>query len=145
MQHAADVGRLETVGDTGRDLGGRVLIHAPAGTHQIAQRSAVDELHRDERAIRARAEIEHANDIGVVDGAKGLGLAMKTLDELGVAGEFRPHHLQGDVALERAIVRAEDVSHPSPPDPLQELVAADDETHAASPCKRVADLRILRP
>ena len=137
------MGRLETVGDTGRDLGRRVLIHAPGGTHQIAQRSAIDELHRDELAIRARAGIEHADDVRVVDGA-GLSFAMETLDELRVAGEFRPHHLEGDVALERAIVRAEDVRHATPADPLQELVATEDQAHAPSPCMRVADLRILR-
>ena len=93
MQHPADVSGFQTIGDRGRDLGGDVLIDAPARAHEVPQRSAAHELHDDVGTVGARTVIEHPDDVGMLDRAHCLGLAMEPLDELGVGRERGPHEL----------------------------------------------------
>ena len=129
MQHAADMCGLEAVGDGGRDLGGVVLIDAAPCAHEIAQGPTADELHDDEGSVRARTVIEHADDVRVLYGTQSLRLTMESLDELRNVREGGPHHLYGDFAVKRAVVRTEDVGHPAAAYLLRELVAVADQRH----------------
>jgi hypothetical protein len=74
-----------------------------------------------------------------------LGLAMESLDELGIACEGRSQDLEGNVPIDGAVVRAEDVGHATAADTLRDLVTAADEAHEKSACKQIADLPILPP
>jgi MFS family permease len=143
MEYAADMGRLQSVGDRGRDFRGGVLVDAAAGAHEVAERSPRHELHDDEGTLLARTEVEDADDVRVLDGPEGLGLAMEALDELGNARKRGPHDLHRDLAVKRAVVRAEDVGHAAAADAVRELVAAADQAHDDGSCKRIADVPIL--
>ena len=56
----------------------------PSLAMTLPERRAVQELHHEKRRFpRWRLEIEHANDVRVIDGRNRLGLAPKTRKELG--------------------------------------------------------------
>src|SRR5438270_10825560 len=63
------------------------------------------------------------------DRAHRLGLAVAPLDEPRFGRERGPHDLYCDIAVEVAVVRAEDVGHAAASDAVRKLVAAADQAH----------------
>jgi hypothetical protein len=59
------------------------------------------------------------DDVRVHEARGGLRLAMKAIAPLVIAGS---HDLERDVAIEHGVVRAEDFSHRTVADPIQELI-----------------------
>ena len=64
-------------------------------------------------------------DVGVAQGACGLGLPFESVQAVRVAGEVLGQDLDGDVTLQARIVSAVDLSHPAGSDRSQDLVRAE--------------------
>jgi hypothetical protein len=92
--------------------------------HQLLQRGAVEQLHREVRqAVVGDAVVEDADGVGVGERRGGGGLALEPRGGGGV-GVVEPQDLHRDVALERAVPRAPHLAHAADGDLRLELVAA---------------------
>ena len=79
--------------------------HRPAGLlrlagQPVAERPTLHHLHRKERPAVHLAQIEHLDDVGMVQGGDGLSLGAETSDGVGVALPVRQQHLDRDQAVE---------------------------------------------
>ncbi len=83
------------------------------GMEHLAQRLAVDELHRDVDRGLVGADVVDRDDVRVVQGGGRARLLLETLAAIDVRGELRREDLDGHVAPEARIARAIDLSHPS--------------------------------
>ena len=93
---------------------------------QLAQRGALDQLHRDVVAVLVGAAVEDADDVLVLQPRRRRRLAAEPLDELGVAGEVLVQELERDVAAELGVAGAPDVGHAAGAEPALQPVAAVD-------------------
>ena len=121
------VGEVQGGGDLAGDLGGLLGRDVAVGAQDVGQRAAVDELHGDEVRAGVLAPVVDADDVGVAEVGRGLGLAAEPLDEVGVDGELGEQHLDGDLAVEQAVAPEEHVGHAAAPDALAQLVAVVDD------------------
>ncbi|HEU0032763.1 MAG TPA: hypothetical protein VFQ53_19160 [Kofleriaceae bacterium] len=106
------------------DRGGR----GPGLGEPRAQRPPGDVLHRDEHAVVPAADVEHADDVRMIDPRERAALAEHPLlDErvLGDAG-LRLHELDRQLAIELAIVRAVDDAHRAGTELAGDRVAIDE-------------------
>ncbi len=79
----------------------------------VAQRLALDELHREEDVTVVLALVEDGDDVGVAEAGGRPGLAAEALDEDVVGRESGSHDLEGDVAVEACVQRHVDRGHAS--------------------------------
>ena len=79
----------------------------------VAQRLALDELHREEDVTVVLALVVYGDDVGVAEAGGRPGLAAEALDEDVVGRESGSHDLEGDVALEACVQRHVDRGHAS--------------------------------
>jgi hypothetical protein len=95
----------------------------------------VQVLHDDVGgAIGQLAEVEAADDAGVVDDVDGAGFVEKPGHHLLVGGKPRMQDLDGGVAANRLVHRLKDRAHPAIADFADDFVVADKLTdHDASP------------
>ncbi len=57
------------------------------------------------------SEVVNGNDIGMVQGGDGMGLAFEAFAALGVSGCVFAQDFDGHIAIETRIVRAVDFAH----------------------------------
>ena len=88
----------------------------------------VEELHREvDEAVRLDAEVDHAHRVGVIEAARGLGLAVEPLLEHRVLRDVRPHDLERDRRVEDHMPRPEDLAHRAAADVLFDRELAGDD------------------
>ena len=94
-----------------------------------AQALAAQELHHHvRRAVLAKAEVQHLDDVAVVDLGRGERLAHEALAHLVgqlVAAPVRDHGLERDRSPQPGVDGAVDRSHAALADIITDLVAVD--------------------
>ena len=112
MDDALGVRRLERVRDLGAEVEqGRDLEGALADP--LAQRLALEQLHRDEVLPLVLVDRVDRADAGVVEGRGGAGLALEALERGGVPGHLGRQELERDVAAEGGVLGLVDDAHPT--------------------------------
>jgi hypothetical protein len=91
----------------------------------MPQRHAVEKFHDDEGLPIHFVDFVDGADVGVVQGGRGLGLALKTGKHLRVFGYVRGKKLQGDKAIEFDILSLVDDAHPATTKLLSNVVMRD--------------------
>ena len=83
-------------------------------------------LHGDEEAAVGvvAPEVEHVDDVGVVEAAGRLGLALEAAHQRGVFEQRRLEHLEADEPIEGEMAGAVDLAHAALADQLLQLEAA---------------------
>ena len=82
------------------------------GLEQLAQRSAFDERHREERHTVRFAGGDDGNDVRILQLGDELDLAMKAV-EADAARQVGREELDDDLSIEASLGREEDVTHPA--------------------------------
>ena len=110
---------------------------------QGRQRAPVDELHHDEVGPAVLAPVEDRDDVGVREVGRGLGLPAEPLDEGAVDRELGEQHLEGDRAVEQAVVGPVDLGHAPAGDEVRQLVAVREDARRLRPvpCRSEPTLR----
>jgi len=113
VDDAARVDRVERAQDGGFDLGRLPRWERPL-RDRVAERLALDQLHRDEQLAVRFADFVQLADVGMRHRGGGACLAAQPLALVRVGAAMQ--HLDRDVASELGIVRGEDDAHPAAPD-----------------------------
>ncbi len=71
------------------------------------------------------ADLEDADDVGVLDGRDRLGLGLEPLDVLWASTGAGANHLEGNESVEPRVLRLVDDAHPTFAQDPQDLVAGD--------------------
>ena len=95
---------------------------------------AAEVLHDDERHAVLLLDAEHARDVLVLKARGGARLALEPGDALGPIGEGREKDLDGDGAIEVAIVGGEDVTHAAFAEGGAEPVLAEEDVADGEGC-----------
>ena len=115
-------------GEPGRDLRGdleRLARRQRAADQALAQRLAVEQLHRGEGDLAVLAEIEDRQDVRMRERRDRLGLALEARQRVGVGGEMRRQDLDRHLAVELGVAGAEDLAHPALAELGDDLVGAE--------------------
>ena len=80
---------------------------------QLLERAPRQVLHGDVVGVVERPAVIDADDVGVLEAGRGLGLAAEALDEVGVLGEAVMQQLERDLAAELLILGQEHIGHSS--------------------------------
>src|SRR5262249_10709176 len=146
------VGVLEGVRDEGADGAGQRerqrRARLGAERAQPRQVEPVDELEDLERVALADAEVEHGDDVGVVQLARDAGLVEEHAAEGRIVGVGREHALDGDAALEPLGAerdRLEDLGHAALAHPPGDPVPADVLHRSESPRSPAPAARLDAP
>ena len=157
------VARLEVAMDEPELVGGgeasaRVdaRLHDPPPARALAkplgEAHSLEQRHHDEDRDAAglslvRADVEHLDDVGVLDSRHRLRFASHPLHPPGSGALLRAQQLDGDFARELGIPRAVHDTHTTHAEPLAQLVAPDllparraAEQRAAEVRQQIADL-----
>ena len=94
----------------------------PGAAEPVFQRLALEEGHRQEGHAVVLADLEDGDDVRVLDGRGGAGLAEESLLVLRVLGDGRQHGLERDLAAELRVLGEEDHAHAAGPELLQDAV-----------------------
>ena len=114
MNDARGVGGVEGVGDFDGQFQRRFEIE-PLDCHALAQVRALEELHGDEDDPVLLANLINRADVGVVQSRQSARFTLKARYQLCIAGQFRLHHLDGDIAVQIRVVAR--YTSPIPPEP----------------------------
>ena len=71
---------------------------SPAGRQELDQLAAAQVLHRDEVAAASSLDGVDDDDVRVLEGGEGAGLAFEAGEPLGIGGDLVEQHLEGDLA-----------------------------------------------
>ena len=104
----------------------------------MLQRQAVEILHGDEVLTFALVNLEDHADVGVVQGRRGLCLALETGQSLRVLGDFIGQEFQGDEAMQLHVFGFVDDTHPSTTKFFDDAIVRDG---LADHCSRMLRLR----
>ncbi len=106
----------------------RLLDREPAALLEVAaQADAVEQLLDDVvGGVAPLPDLEHADDVGVLDARGGARLAAEAPHHVGVPGDVGVQHLERHAAADPGVLRLEDGAHRALPDlPDQHELAAD--------------------
>lgn len=109
---------------------------ARARSRPLAQRSAFDQLHRQEELVAEGAHVEDGHDVRVGELGDRLRLVVQAPASLAVDAARRAaaaHQLESHLALEVGVVGLVDRAHPAHAELAQHEEAADDRGVAVSP------------
>ena len=134
----------EELGDEGR----RVLrVEPAAGVDALRERLALEQLHHQVAPPPSRiALVEHLDDVGRADAARGLRLALEAGQRVLPLGDVGVQDLQRDATVDRDVLGLVDRSHRALADlPREAVLAGDDlslvEAHGEEGSKVPADPR----
>ena len=138
VDDAAVVRGLDGAGGLGGEARGLARGQDPLLAQDRGEVLALDELHDDVRARRVVAEVEHGDDVRVVERRGGLCLVAEAGEEVGVLAVLGPQELDRDVALELGVAGAVDRGHAALPEQLDQPVpSAEDASRCRSRCGRL--------
>ena len=110
MDDAGVVCPSKPVGDLHREI--EEPLHGErSGGQQIAQRLALDELHRDVGKRARGADLVDRDDVGMVERRHRSGFLLEAPDPVGLGGHRLGQDLEGHVAAEPRVVRPVDLPH----------------------------------
>ncbi len=137
------VGLFEPFRDLTRDLERALEGKRAVPLQNLAQRTAVDEVHRQESEILVLADVVDPDDAAMRDLAGENELAAEALDDGWVGREVGPQDLQGDRNAELLVERPVDHPHPAEAhQPVQPVAARDQRPRSETP--RDVDVRLRR-
>ena len=137
------VGLFEPFRDLARDPERALEGERAVPLQDLAQRSAVDEVHRQESELLVLADVVDADDAAMRDLPGEHELAAEALDDGRVGREVGPQDLQGDRNAELLVERP--VHHPHPAQthqPVQTVASRDQRPRSETP--RDVDVRLRR-
>jgi hypothetical protein len=82
-----------------------------AAFQPFVERFALEELHGEEGNAAFLIDLVNADNVIVLDGGHGLGLAQKSLAGAGAGGQSGKHRLDSDGAFELGVLGLEDDAH----------------------------------
>ena len=112
----------------GGDLDGaldRLVGRQRALRNSIRERLALEARHDEEVGALVLADVVERADVGVIEGADRLGLALEALAPIGVRRRFVREDLDGDGAIEPAVLRAIDLAHAAGAEGRDDFVGAE--------------------
>jgi hypothetical protein len=121
MDDAVLVGVLQCVRNLTRYREGLVQRYRSLG-NPVGERRTFDELH-DERL--AFGESVDTCNVRMVERGEDLRLALEAGEPVGIRGEVLRQHLEGDVPVERRIVRPIHLAHPPCADQGGDFIGAE--------------------
>ena len=124
VHHAGTVRRIETLGDCCADRGSAVRGEPTGLPDGVGEVGAVDVLHRDEHRAAVFAPVVDGHDVRVAHRRRCSGRLPEAVDDLRVGRERGGEHLDGDRAVEVAVVGQEDLGCRRGGETLPQLVAA---------------------
>ena len=105
-------------------------VGAPAGAaDHIAERSALEILHRHVRLAVVLADFVHDADVRMIEGRGGFGLLDESLHPICILSELARKNFDRYFAAEPGVARAIDFTHPSGAERGQNLVMPDHPSH----------------
>ena len=136
------VGRLEGSRGLGGDPGGLARRQRPGASDDRGEVLALDDLHDDERAGLVLAVVVDRDDVRVVERRRVLRLLAEARAEVGVPAVLGAKQLDGDVAIELAVVGPVDGRHAALSEQLDQPIPAAENRpefrHACPPLCRPA-------
>jgi hypothetical protein len=145
LQVAVDDALLVRRGQPARDLEGD--LDGLAGRQRavlqaLAQRLALQQLHRRVHRALLAAEIVDREDVGVRERSDGLRLPLEAPERVRVLGEIPREDLDRDLPVEPRVPRAEDDAHPALAELGEDLVGSEPgpgvDRHRAAPLRSPA-------
>ena len=127
VHDAVLVRERERRGDVGTDVGDLRRREQAVGPDHVAQGATVDVLHHDEGGAVLLAPVEDADDVGLVQAGRRLGLTPEPLDEHRVARELGREDLERDGAVELRVAGEVHVGHAAVRDLADDLVAVGED------------------
>ena len=124
VDQAAFVGGGQPLGDLPADPQHLGDARLAALLQPLVQRHALEELHRQEGDAVVLIDLEDGDDVVVVDGGHGLGLAQEALAGAGVGGQAGQHRLEGDEAFQLEVFGLVDDAHAAAAQFLEDAIAA---------------------
>ena len=130
MDDPLRVGGVQSRRDLTHDRHGFLELQARLDDDPLESRAG-DELHDDEHlaGLVVLADVEHADDVRVVDAAQRPAFARESFPRLSGLLRGQPpdrmEHLDGDRSMDDGILGAVDDSHRSPSDGFEQDVASD--------------------
>ncbi len=121
VQDPLAVGGGHRVDERDREREDALGREAPRGD-RLAERLALDVLHRQEAQPLGLLDRVERHDPGVAERGDRPRLALEARDLLGVRGHLRRQHLEGDPAVEARVVGEVDLAHPARAERLEEAI-----------------------
>ncbi len=139
------VGGLQTTGDVEGDAEHLGFGKRPLVGDELLEADRLQQLHRDEEVAMVLADGEDLDDVGMDDRRGEFRLALEHRGERHIAAQRLVQDLQGDLAAEVPVERAEDLAHPALAERSDDLVLADRGAHPdEGGAMRTFDLRVGR-
>ena len=88
-----------------------------AVAQELAQASALNQLHRDEDQALSFLHRVEVHDVGMIEGGRGSGFALKQRETIGRCRDVRPRNLERDSPIEPRVLGDEHVSHAAAAEP----------------------------
>ena len=124
MNDPLPMGTVERVGNLLRDRQ-RVAHRDRSAVQAIGQRLAFHELQHERRNALDVLQPVDGTDMRMIEGSERSRLAAEPRQPLGVGGEDRRQHLDGDIAAKPVVVGAIDLAHPTSSSEREHLIAAE--------------------
>ncbi len=105
-----------------------VLIRHRTAREAVGERGPVDELHDQGKAAARFLDPVNLRDVLMIERGERLRFAFEARQILGVRGDAREEHLDGDFAVESHVVGAIDLAHAAGPKGGDYLIRADPGT-----------------
>ena len=122
VNQAVAVGESQGGRDVGRDVGRPIRMDATLGAEHLGQTPALHVLHHDEVGALLLTPVVHADDVGMVEVGRRLGLPTEALHEAGIARELIEQDLDRHRTIQQQVARQIHVGHTAAGDLPVELV-----------------------
>ena len=96
---------IQRVGDFDAERQQRLAVETAMRRNALLQRGALQILHGDEGAALLFADVMNRANVGMIQRRRGPGLALKTVQRLGVASQSLGDELEGDKAMKPRVFR----------------------------------------
>src|SRR5271157_267702 len=91
-------------------------------TNQLLERLPLQQFHGNERSTAVLVDVVDGADTGMIEGGRGLSLALEALQGLMVPGHFLRQELEGDEAVELGVFGLIDHTHSAAAEFLHDAV-----------------------
>ena len=103
----------------------RNSVRAARRREALPERLAFDQLHDDVRGIIDDTQLEHRDQVGMIEGAGRSRLLLESFQPVGICREGRRQDFDGDVPVELGVAGAIDLAHAAGAELRDDLVGAD--------------------